>query len=76
MDFILGRGRCIDLEVPQFVNRREAEITARVGIHGNKDIENFPMERKTLKVLIKNSYLVISTDKPIYKPGQTGVSQN
>lgn len=67
-------GRCVDLAVPQFINRREAELNARVVAHLSGGDEVLPGQRRVLRVVIKNLLIFVRTDKPVYTPGQHGKS--
>ena len=67
-----GTDRCIDLDVPHFINRREAELNTRVVAHFPGGDEVLPSQRRVLRVIIKNLLIFINTDRPVYKPGQNG----
>ncbi len=69
-----GTGRCIDLKIPDFINRRRVELmtVVRIQAHAKQKEEYLPVQRKILRVIIKNLLTFIQTDKPLYKPGQTG----
>ena len=72
---VVGVDRCIDLDIPAFINKAKAEITASVSLASASASENPPIYRKEVSVVSDDYFLIfIQTDKPLYRPGQTGES--
>ena len=70
--FLAGIDKCIDLQVPPFINKAKADITARVTLAGSSPSENPPEYHRQVMVASRDYMVIIQTDKPLYKPGQKG----
>ena len=61
------------MEIPGSVTHRKIELSASVLINSPEGVKSLPEETAILNVVKKNVLVFVQTDKPVYKPGQTGI---